>query len=115
MARGVVLVAVGVLNCFGSGTDAQVIAGVDYVTQQKMANPSVPSVANMSLGGGFFQPLNTAVENSIAAGAVYAVAAGNSGAPAACNTSPPGAPDALTVGATDINDNMTAFSGSWPC
>src|SRR5881296_4183114 len=60
MAKGVVLVAVRVLNCFGSGTDAQVIAGIDYVTAQKNANPTVPSVANMSLGGGFFQPLNDA-------------------------------------------------------
>src|SRR3989442_9129572 len=115
MAKGVVLVAVRVLNCFGSGTDAQVIAGIDYVTAQKNANPTVPSVANMSLGGGFFQPLNTAVENSIAAGVVYAVAAGNSGAPDACNTSPASAPDALTVGATDINDNMASFSSFGPC
>src|SRR3989449_9128840 len=44
MAKGVVLVAVRVLNCFGSGTDAQVIAGIDYVTAQKNANPTVPSV-----------------------------------------------------------------------
>src|SRR3989442_10329547 len=114
MAKGVVLVAVRVLNCFGSGTDAQVIAGVDYVTQQKMANPSVPSVANMSLGGGFFQPLNTAVENSIAAGVVYTVSPGNSGAPDACNTSPPGAPDPLTMGATDINTNTASFSSFAP-
>src|SRR5207247_8684690 len=105
-AMAVVRVAGRVLNCFGSGTDAQVIAGIDYVTAQKNANPTVPSVANMSLGGGFFQPLNTAVENSIAAGVVYAVAAGNSAAPDACNTSPATPPDALTVGATDINDNM---------
>src|SRR3989442_12927541 len=115
MAKGVVLVAVRVLNCFGSGTDAQVIAGIDYVTAQKNANPTVPSVANMSLGGGFFQPLNDAVENSITAGVVYAVAAGNSGAPDACNTSPASAPDALTVGATDINDNMASFSSFGPC
>src|SRR6266704_900238 len=115
MAKGVVLVAVRVLNCFGSGTDAQVIAGIDYVTAQKNANPTVPSVANMSLGGGFFQPLNDAVENSIAAGVVYAIAAGNSGAPDACNTSPASAPNALTVGATDINDNMASFSSFGPC
>ena len=115
MAKGVVLVAVRVLNCFGSGTDAQVIAGIDYVTAQKNANPTVPSVANMSLGGGFFQPLNDAVENSITAGVVYAVAAGNSAAPDACNTSPASTPDALTVGATDINDNMASFSSFGPC
>src|SRR5256885_8251511 len=69
----------------------------------------------MSLGGGFFQPLNDAVENSITAGVVYAVAAGNSGAPDACNTSPASAPDALTVAATDINDNMASFSSFGTC
>src|SRR3989454_8252554 len=69
----------------------------------------------MSLGGGFFQPLTAAVETSTAAGLVYADAAGNSGAPDACNASPASAPDALTVGATDINDNMASFSSFGPC
>src|SRR2546422_7761030 len=94
MAKGVVLVAVRVLNCFGSGTDAQVIAGIDYVTAQKNANPTVPSVSNMSLGGGFFQPLNAAVENSIPAGVVDAGAAGTPGGPDASHTPPPSAPGA---------------------
>src|SRR5205809_5673298 len=49
------------------------------------------------------------------AGVVYAVVAGTLGALDACNTSPASARDALTVGATDINDNMASFSSFGPC
>ena len=47
VAKNVELVAVRVLNCSGSGTYSQVIAGVDWVT----ANAQKPAVANMSVGG----------------------------------------------------------------
>src|SRR5205809_7886585 len=49
------------------------------------------------------------------AGVVYAVVAGTLGALDACNTSPASARDALTVGATDINDEMAAVSSFGPC
>jgi len=55
VAKGVQLVGVRVLNCSGSGTNAQVIAGVDWVT----ANKIQPAVANMSLGGGANTALDT--------------------------------------------------------
>src|SRR5215212_5298602 len=45
VAKGVTLHAVRVLGCDGSGTNAGVIAGIDWVT----ANHISPSVANMSL------------------------------------------------------------------
>ncbi len=47
VAKNVQLVAVRVLDCSGSGTYSQVIAGIDWVT----ANAIKPAVANMSLGG----------------------------------------------------------------
>src|SRR5256886_1255940 len=64
VAKGVALVAVRVLDCSGSGTTDQVIAGVDWVTRDHLAGQ--PASANMSLGGGLDQGLNNAVENSIA-------------------------------------------------
>ena len=91
---GADLVAVKVLNDNGSGYNSWVIAGVDYVT----ANANSIDVANMSLGGGYSQALNNAVENSIAAGVVYVVAAGNESSNAA-NYSPASAPNAITVSA----------------
>jgi len=110
IAKNVKLVAVRVLNCNGSGTTSGVIAGIDWVT----ANRVLPAAANMSLGGGFSSSLNQAVANSTAAGVTYAVAAGNSAADA-CNSSPSSAPSAITVGATDINDGFAYFSNFGGC
>ena len=114
VAKKVKLVAVRVLDCSGSGTTSGVIAGIDWVTAQKNANPSVPSAANMSLGGGVSATLNTAVKNSVAAGVVFAVAAGNDGGDA-CLHSPAAEPTAITVGATDINDGFASFSNRGSC
>ena len=114
VAKKVKLVAVRVLNCSGSGTNSGVIAGIDWVTSQKNANPSVPSAANMSLGGGLSSALNQAVSNSVAAGVAYAVAAGNDGLDA-CNYSPASTASATTVGATDINDGFASFSNRGAC
>jgi subtilisin family serine protease len=83
VAKSVSLYAVRVLDCAGSGTNSGVIAGVDWVT----ANRVRPAVANMSLGGGVSTALDTAVNNSINSGVTYAVAAGNDNTNA-CNSSP---------------------------
>ena len=110
VAKKVDLVAVRVLNCSGSGTWSGVIAGVDWVT----ANANHPAVANMSLGGGYYGPMNTAVENSISSGVVYAVSAGNSNY-YACNYSPASAPNAITVGSTTSSDSRSSFSNYGTC
>ncbi|WP_232796970.1 S8 family peptidase [Blastococcus atacamensis] len=117
VAKSVSLVAVRVLNCSGSGTNAGVIAGIDWVTAHHVAG--TPAVANMSLGGGASTAIDTAVANSIGDGVSYAVAAGNGnqgGKPQdACNYSPARVPGALTVGATDRNDAPASFSNYGPC
>lgn len=111
VAKQVNLHAVRVLNCFGTGTVAGVISGVDWVT----TNAIHPAVANMSLGGPASAALDTAVTNSIASGVTYAVAAGNSGADA-CGFSPADVPTAITVGATDpTNDTEAGFSNFGAC
>ena len=110
VAKAVKLVAVRVLNCSGSGTNAGVIAGVDWVT----ANAVKPAVANMSLGGGAAAALDTAVTNSINSGVTYAVAAGNSNANA-CNYSPARTAAAITVGATTRTDARASFSNYGSC
>lgn len=110
IAKNVKLVAVRVLNCQGSGATSGVIAGIDWVT----ANRVLPAAANMSLGGGLSATLNQAVASSVASGVTYAVAAGNSTANA-CNSSPSSEPSAITVGATDINDRFASFSNFGSC
>jgi subtilisin family serine protease len=110
VAKGVRLVAVRVLNCGGSGSTSGVIAGIDWVT----ANHSGPSVANMSLGGGTSNALDSAVNRSIAAGVTYAVAAGNESTNA-CNGSPSRVAAALTVGSTTASDARSSFSNYGSC
>jgi len=110
VAKGVALVAVRVLDCGGSGTTAGVIAGVDWVT----GNAVRPAVANMSLGGGPDAALDSAVRNSINSGVTYAIAAGNSNANA-CSFSPARTAEAITVGATTINDARASFSNFGTC
>ena len=110
VAKGVNLRAVRVLDCSGSGTYAQIIAGVNWVT----SNHASLSVANMSLGGGFSSSLNSAVTNMINAGVFTAVAAGNSNADA-CNSSPSSAPGTLTVAASDSTDHRASFSNWGGC
>ncbi|HEV8486625.1 MAG TPA: S8 family peptidase [Blastocatellia bacterium] len=105
VAKNVRLFAVRVLNCSGSGTNSGVIAGVDWVT----ANRIRPAVANMSLGGGVSTALDTAVRNSITAGVTYSIAAGNSNTDAS-TSSPARVAEAITVGATTMNDARSSFS-----
>jgi len=120
VAKKVTLIAVKVLDCAGSGTNTGVISGIDYVAAQYRSN-KVPSVANMSLGGGKSTALNNAVAAAVSAGVSFAVAAGNENQDA-CNTSPASTPTAITVGATTIEangnteiDERSSFSNYGTC
>jgi len=81
VAPGARLWAVRVLNNQGSGSFADVICGIDWVT----AHASTIEVANMSLSGSGsdstcgsnVDPMHEAICRSVAAGVTYAVAAGN--------------------------------------
>lgn len=112
IAKASRLVAVRVLNCVGSGTNAQVISGIDWVIANHAAGQA--AVANMSLGGGANSAIDTAVRNLHNDGVVVAVAAGNDTADA-CASSPARAAEAITVAATDQNDAMASFSNGGTC
>ena len=112
VAKSVQLVAVRVLNCQGSGTNSQVIAGVDWVTADHAAGQ--PAVANMSLAKSASSALDTAVNNSINDGVTYAIAAGNSNA-TACKYSPARVAAAITVGSTTATDARSSFSNYGTC
>ncbi|WP_328905629.1 S8 family peptidase [Streptomyces sp. NBC_00234] len=105
VAKKAKIVGVRVLDNSGSGTTAQVVAGIDWVT----ANAVKPAVANMSLGGGADSALDTAVRNSIASGITYAVAAGNESTNASTK-SPARVTEAITVGSTTNTDARSSFS-----
>lgn len=134
VAPGASLYAVRVLNNSGSGSWAQVICGVDWVTANA-ASKGI-KVANMSLSGGGSDDgncgnsnndaLHRAICNSVAAGVTYVVAAGNSNVnfsssvPAAYNevltvtamadfNGQPGGGAAATC-RTDVDDTAADFS-----
>jgi len=106
VAAGAPVVAVRVLDRRGSGSISGVIKGVDYVAQNCVSS----DVANMSLGGSYYKPLNDAV---IAASGKcpFFIAAGNSGdnaekySPASAN-----GPNVYTVSAFKSGDTWASFS-----
>ncbi len=110
VAKGAYLRAVRVLDCSGSGSNSNVIAGINWVAQNHIA----PAVANMSLGGGASQAVDDAVNALANSGVFIAVAAGNSNADA-CGTSPARAANATTVAASTISDAKASFSNYGGC
>ncbi|MEU4263710.1 S8 family peptidase [Streptomyces argenteolus] len=105
VAKKAKIVGVRVLNNSGSGTTAQVVAGIDWVT----ANAVKPAVANMSLGGGADSVLDAAVQSAVNSGITFAVAAGNESTNASTK-SPARVADAITVGSTTSTDARSSFS-----
>jgi len=119
VAKQARIVAVKVLDAGGSGSWANVVAGVDWV-----ATNGVPgkAVGSMSLGGlGSQVALTTAVNNCVSRGIPIVAAAGNSNANA-CGYSPAGIPSVISVGSSEIAgfapsefDSRSSFSNYGTC
>lgn len=112
VAKSVNLTPVRVLDCNGSGTTSGVLSGLDWIA--KRTGPGTNAVVNISLGGSFSRTLNDGVQSIINRGIPVVVAAGNSSRDA-CRESPGSAPNAITVAATDINDNFASYSNRGSC
>jgi subtilisin family serine protease len=123
VAKKVRLVGVRVLNCAGYGSDADVIAGMDWVAK----NATLPASANMSLGDvvpsktmGTSTEIDNAVKALVASGVSLAVAAGNGwgngtvGADA-CMFPIANVPEAITVAATSATDTRTMWTNYGAC
>jgi len=110
VAKAATIVPIRVLGCNGSGSNAGVIAGMDWVT----ANHIKPAVANMSLGGGASTTTDNAVSRMRNAGVTVVVAAGNENQ-SACNVSPGRSSSAITVGSTTSSDARSGFSNWGSC
>ena len=115
VAKKVNLVAVKVAGCDDTVDDVNLINGIKWVTDHAQK----PAVANLSIGGPPSTALDDAVRESIASGVAYAVAAGNGDKNNvrvnACTTSPADVAEAITVGATAINDFAATFSNYGSC
>ncbi|MDE2292216.1 MAG: S8 family peptidase, partial [Elusimicrobia bacterium] len=106
VAPDVSLYGVKVLDANGSGTFADVIAGIQWTAQNHM------DVANFSLGASQgTQALADAVKAATDAGVTIVAAAGNSGAAVGY----PGAyPQCIAVAASDSSDAVADFSSRGP-
>ena len=111
VAKAVNIVPVRVLNCSGSGTTSQVVAGLDWVAGN---HTTQTAVANMSLGGGISSAIDAAVGRVISDGVTVVVAAGNSNRDA-CNYSPARVKAAITVAATTSTDARASYSNYGSC
>jgi subtilisin family serine protease len=120
VAKQVQLVSVKVLDDTGGGTDAAVLAGMDYVLGIVKSRPgSGRAIVNMSLGRIFALRYNLAVRRLVRNGIVVVAAAGNLGRNA-CLGSPGSARPAITVGSFEYSDVfasdlLSSFSNHGRC
>lgn len=106
VAKGISIIPVKVLDQFGSGSYAQIIAGIDWAIAH---HTTKPAVGNMSLGGGVSAVLDDAVRRAIADGIVMCLAAGNATSDVS-TASPARVSEAITVGSTTRTDELSSFS-----
>ncbi|KAJ7485706.1 peptidase S8/S53 domain-containing protein [Mycena latifolia] len=128
VAKAANLIAVKVLGSGGTGYMSDVIAGVGFALRSALDKAEIAkaeyratgktthkgSVANLSLGGGKSSALDRAVNAAVDAGLHFAVAAGNDNDDA-CNYSPGAAENAVTVGASTLDDERAYFSNYGKC
>jgi subtilisin len=107
VAPGARLWALKCLDASGAGTNADVIAAIDYVA----THFTQVAVANMSLGGSFSQAVNDAVTACVNKGVVMVAAAGNSAADAS-GFSPASATGVICVGAYADSDGLPGGKGA---
>ncbi|MGW2088789.1 S8 family serine peptidase [Streptomyces sp. NPDC001880] len=113
VAPGATLAVGKVLNDQGTGSESQIIAGMEWAAKDIDAK-----IVSMSLGSSEgsdgTDPMAQAVNTlSAETGALFVIAAGNSGAPGSIGS--PGAADsALTVGAVDSTDRAANFTSQGP-
>lgn len=106
VAKGISIIPVKVLDQFGSGSYAQIIAGIEWAIAH---HTTKPAVGNMSLGGGVSAVLDDAVRKAIADGIVMCLAGGNATSDVS-TASPARVAEAITVGSTTKTDELSSFS-----
>lgn len=124
VAPGASLLNVRVIDSKGSGQISDIIAGIDWAIDND-ADVLTMSLGGLNLGESN-PPISMAADNAMDAGTVVCVAAGNlderllllmlvaSSVSLGGVESPGDGVKVITVGATDCDDRIAAFSGSGP-
>ena len=118
VAPGATLYSVRVLDCDLSGTMTTIVAGIECIINHHNGTGR-PSVINASIFGNKSRTMNRAVRKALKSGMHFVTIAGNSEESyqpnSACSLSPAMVKYALTVGATDIDDNVYSKSNIGAC
>lgn len=123
MAPGIQILPIKVLDCSSSGTASNLIKAFDYAASTAAANPGIRYVFNASIGfppGTAIPTLDTAIQNTVAAGVFVTVAMGNDGAANCSNTmvnlsQGQGNTGVVAVGAIDSANQEASWSNYGPC
>ncbi|PIK39857.1 putative proteinase R [Apostichopus japonicus] len=110
VAKNAHIYGVRVLSCVGFGSTESVVSGCEKVASDAI----LPAVASLSLGGGVSAAMDAAITTMVKNGVTSVVAAGNSNADA-CLSSPAREEMAITVAASDSNDQRASFSNYGSC
>ena len=108
-ASRTILHAVKALDSSGSGYVSDIIAGINWIMQNKKPN----CIINMSFGGMYSKTLDTVIQQCILANVPIVCSAGNSGVDASI-FSPANSSGVYTIGAYDKNKNKPNWSNFGP-
>lgn len=96
------------------GSLATILAGLEYVYQEKLRNVSNPMVVLLAMSGPRSEIIKAAVETLVDSGVVLVVSAGNDGK-SSCAKAPASSSKVITVTATDYQDVKPAYANDGPC
>ncbi|PAE38719.1 S8 family serine peptidase [Bacillus sp. 7884-1] len=99
-----------VLGPYGSGSEENIVAGIEQSIKDKM------DVINLSLGNSYNSPLSpssVAINNAVLSGVTAVLAAGNAGPSFYTLGSPSASPLAITVGSTNTEIALPGFIGTF--
>ncbi|KAJ3111440.1 hypothetical protein HDU96_005700 [Phlyctochytrium bullatum] len=114
VAKKATLFSVKVLNSRATGTWADTVAGLSWVTRTARSRRTRKCVVSMAYTGAGSDAVDDAIGNAYDVGCAVIASAGNRNDDA-CNYSPARAYYALTVGASDQDDNFPSFSNYGNC
>lgn len=98
-----------------NGPWSGIISGIEFAVKDARDRGILESsVLVMSLGGGFNEVVNNAVDAAVDAGLTVLASAGNSGSDA-CLQSPASSEKAITVGSSNVGDEIAGTSNTGCC
>jgi subtilisin family serine protease len=103
VAKGANIVGVRILDCTGTGTISDTVAGLDWVAANHKAGH--PAVVTLSLGiqvGSWSRVLEDAVRSLVVNHGVTVIAASGNSAVDACYVAPANVPEVISVSAVDV-------------